>query len=70
MVRWTFSNKLKWSTGLNETVNFYLYPPLRSQFSEDHDSLLIVIHHNFNTLILLWHELNHQFSTGSTGSTA
>lgn len=25
MVRWTFSNKLKWSKELNEIVNFYLF---------------------------------------------
>ena len=25
MVRWTFSNKLKWSMELNEIVNFYLF---------------------------------------------
>lgn len=41
------------------------YPPLRRQFTEGHDSFLLVVHHNLDAFILIRHKLNHQFPAGS-----
>ncbi len=56
-----------WQSGAAAVGGCGSYPPFRSKLPKGHRFPGFVIQHNFNLLIIIWHQLNHQLPTSATG---